>query len=68
VVRIIRLNCSNGSCIAECRDNEIMTTAYCGPTRNPANFLTERSASCGVIPSTVNNPLVAVCVSASSQQ
>jgi hypothetical protein len=64
VVRILHVSCSNGSCVAECHDNEVMTIAYCGPTRNPANFLTERSASCGVIASAVSSPLVVVCVSA----
>ena len=62
--RIIRLNCTSGSCVAECHENEVMVTAYCGPTRAGATFLTERSASCGVVPSPTMSPLVAVCVSA----
>lgn len=66
-IRIIQVNCSNGSCIAQCNENEVMVTAYCGPTRDAARFLTERSASCGVIPSPVNTPLVAVCASAAKQ-
>ena len=66
-IRIISVNCGNGSCIAQCNDNEVMVTEYCGPTRNAARFLTERSASCGVIPSAVNTPLVVVCASAAKQ-
>jgi len=65
-VRILRTNCTAGGCVASCQSNEVLITAYCGPTRNPANLLTERSASCGVVPSTVNSPLVVVCVAASS--
>jgi hypothetical protein len=41
--------------------------AYCGPTRNAANFLTEKSASCGVMPSPSNTPLVAVCAAAQAR-
>jgi len=44
----------------------VLVTAYCGIERKPASFLTERSVSCGVVPSAANSPLVAVCVSAST--
>jgi hypothetical protein len=64
-VRILRANCVATTCVAECNANEILVTAYCGPSRTPANFLTEKSASCGVVPSASNSPLVAVCVSSS---
>jgi hypothetical protein len=67
-IRIIRKNCVDSTCIAECNPNEVLVTAYCGPTRAAANFLTERSASCGIIPNPANNPLVAVCASASGNQ
>src|SRR5215472_8703746 len=49
-VRILRMNCISSTCVAECNANEVLVTAYFGPTRQAANFLTERSASCGVIP------------------
>ena len=65
-IRIIRQNCSGGVCVAECRDSEVLVSAYCGVTRNPATFLTERSVSCGVTPSPSNSPLVAVCATAST--
>jgi hypothetical protein len=60
-IRILRKDCIAATCIAECASNEVLVTAYCGPTRAPASFLTERSASCGVIPNATNSPLVAVC-------
>lgn len=63
-IRIIQKTCVSEACVAECNANEIMVTAYCGVTRKPASFLTERSVSCGVVPSAANSPLVAVCVSA----
>jgi hypothetical protein len=66
-VRILRVSCATTTCIAECESNEVLVTAYCGPTRNAANFLTERSASCGVMPSPSNTPLVAVCAAAQAR-
>jgi len=67
-IRIIQQSCAGGTaCIATCHANEVLVTAYCGPTRNPAKFLTERSASCGAVPDTADSPLVAVCASASAQ-
>jgi len=60
-IRVIRLDCVSG-CSVQCEDNEVMITAYCGATRNQAQFLSERGASCGPVPSASNTPLVAVCV------
>jgi hypothetical protein len=57
-VRIVRSDCASGSCTVECRENEVLVTAYCGPGRIPALFSKERSASCGP----PDTPLVAVCV------
>jgi Collagen triple helix repeat (20 copies) len=57
-VRIVRSDCSSGSCTVECHENEVLVTAYCGPNRSPALFSKERSASCGP----PDTPLVAVCV------
>jgi hypothetical protein len=48
----------------QCKDNEVLVTAYCGPTRNAAQFLGERGASCGPEASPANAPLIAVCVAA----
>ena len=66
-IRILRLNCAPTTCIAECNPDEILVSAYCGPNRKAATFLTERSASCGVVPSTSNSPLTAVCASAQTR-
>ena len=65
-VRILREDCISSTCVAECAANEVLVTAYCGATRSPAKFLTERSASCGIIPNPANSPLVAVCASSSA--
>src|SRR5580693_7443684 len=64
-VRVIRSNClTSGDCPIGCRENEVLVTAYCGPTRNPATFIGERQASCGVEATTANAPAVGVCVQA----
>ncbi len=65
--RILRVNCSNLACTATCNEAEVLVTAYCGPNRNAATFLTERSASCGIAPDPSNSPLVAVCAAAPVQ-
>lgn len=67
-LRIVRANCVASTCLAECNSNEVLVTAYCGANRKAANFLTERSASCGVVPDPANSPLVAVCASSSANQ
>jgi collagen triple helix repeat protein len=61
--RILKTSCATETCIAECDSSEVLVTAYCGPTRKAATFLTEKSASCGVVPTASNSPLVAVCAS-----
>jgi hypothetical protein len=63
-VRVLRSNCAAGDCTIECRDNEVLVTAYCGANRNAATFLSERGASCGVEANAANGPLVVVCVGA----
>ena len=66
-IRILHRDCITATCVAECASNEVLVTAYCGPSRAQAKFLTERSASCGVVPNPTNSPLVAVCASSSAQ-
>jgi hypothetical protein len=62
-VRVIRESClTSGDCPVGCRENEVLVTAYCGPTRRPATYIAERQASCGVEAATANAPAVAVCV------
>jgi hypothetical protein len=64
-IRVVRSSClTSGDCPIECHQNEVLVTAYCGPTRNPATFLGERQASCGVEAATANAPAVGVCVQA----
>jgi hypothetical protein len=60
-VRVVKSDCVSG-CTLQCQDNEVLVTAYCGPTRNPAQMLGERGASCGPAASPSNAPLVLVCV------
>jgi hypothetical protein len=61
-IRVVRSNClTGGECSVGCRENEVLVTAYCGPTRNPAKYITERQASCGVEVTTANAPAIAVC-------
>jgi hypothetical protein len=66
-IRIVRKGCISGTCLAECASNEVLVTAYCGPSRAQATFLTERSASCGVIANPTNSPLVVVCAAVAAQ-
>jgi hypothetical protein len=66
-VRIIRRTCTQDACTAQCERNEVLVTAYCGTTRRTAEYLTENTASCGVVPAPGDSPLVAVCAAASAQ-
>jgi hypothetical protein len=63
-VRVVRSACLNGDCTIQCRDNEVLVIAYCGPNRNAATLLAERGASCGVTANAENGPLTVVCVGA----
>ena len=36
-LRIVQSNCDQTSCTAQCGENEILLTAYCGPKRNAAS-------------------------------
>jgi hypothetical protein len=59
-LRIVRSNCDQGSCTAQCGENEMLLTAYYGPKRNAAIIPTGRTATCRN-PVPANSPLVAVC-------
>lgn len=61
IVRVVKSDCTSG-CTLQCKENEVLVTAYCGPTRNAAQILGERGASCGPEGSPANAPLVVVCV------
>jgi hypothetical protein len=58
---VVKSDCTTG-CTVQCGDGEVLVTAYCGPTRNPAQFLGEKGASCGPVVTAANTPLIAVCV------
>src|SRR5262249_14062777 len=60
-IRVVRSPCDVTKCTAQCGDDEILLTAYCGASRNAAVILTERSATCRSTVS-ANSPLVAACV------
>ena len=60
-VRVVKSDCISG-CTVQCREDEVLVTAYCGPTRNQAQLLGEKWASCGPEATAGNSPLVAVCV------
>ena len=64
-IRIVRSNCDETTCRVQCGDNEMLLTAYCGPSRNTAIIPTERAATCRS-PVPANNPLVAVCAQMTS--
>jgi hypothetical protein len=66
-VRVVNSSCTSESCAAECRDDEVLLIAYCGPTRNPAVYPGERSASCRSRGG-ANSPLVAVCLETSARR
>src|SRR5438105_3897728 len=57
-VRVIRVNCEAAGCTAECAQNEILVSAYCGPRRAGATVINERSVSCPARAAT--SPLVAI--------
>ena len=65
-MRIIRQSCGSTACTATCNESEVLVAAYCGPSRQDAKVLTERSVSCGITPDPEHSPLVAVCVSTTS--
>jgi len=66
--RVIRVNCGNAYiCQTQCNIDEVPVTAYCGAGRKPATFISENAVSCGVIPSSDDSPLVAVCVRSQAQ-
>jgi len=66
-IRIIRQNCQATACTATCTDTEVLVSAYCGPNRNTATVLTERSVSCGAVPDPAHTPLVAICAAVGHQ-
>ena len=63
-IRVVRNSCLSGECAASCRGDEVLISAYCGPSHNPAAYLDERQVSCGLEVTSANAPLVAVCVQA----
>jgi hypothetical protein len=60
-IRVIKADCNERGCIAQCGTDEMLLTAYCGPKRNAAVIPSERSATCRS-PVPANSPIVAACV------
>lgn len=59
-MHIVRTSCDASGCTAQCGDDEVLLTAYCGAMRNAAAYPTERSATCRAR-NPANSPLVAAC-------
>jgi hypothetical protein len=64
-IRIVRSNCDETACRAQCGENEMLLTAYCGPNQNLAIIPTERAATCRN-PMPANSPLIVVCAQMTS--
>src|SRR6266568_5046978 len=45
-IRVLSSKCDETNCTVQCREDEMLLAAYCGPKRNAAIFPTERSATC----------------------
>jgi hypothetical protein len=61
-LRIVRMNClQNAACTAGCRGDEVLVTAYCGPSRAAPTYNSERQAICGINADAANTPLVIIC-------
>jgi hypothetical protein len=61
-IRVVRTDClNNATCSVACGGHEILVTAYCGPSRTPPSYPSERKASCGINSDAANSPLVAIC-------
>jgi Collagen triple helix repeat (20 copies) len=61
-IRIIRTDCVSAACRGECREGEVLVTAYCGPRRSAVVLVNERTVTCPRGAAT--SPLVAVCAKA----
>jgi len=60
--RLVRATCNSAlACTADCRDDEIVVSAYCGTKRAAPIYLNERAVSCGINPNVNDGPLVMVC-------
>jgi hypothetical protein len=64
-IRIVRSNCDETTCRAQCGENEMLLTAYCGPNQNLAIIPTERAATCRN-PMPANSPLIVMCAQMTS--
>src|SRR5271165_2265696 len=59
-IRVVRADCDARSCRVQCREDEMLLTAYCGPNHNPAVVLIGRTATCRN-PVPANSPVIAAC-------
>jgi hypothetical protein len=64
-LRVVRVNCKhNGACTGGCGGDEVLVTAYCGPSRTAPTYTSERQATCRINALAANTPLVAICAGA----
>ena len=61
-IRILRGDCTAANCTVECAGDEVLLSAYCGPSRTPAAYPTEHSALCRSQGGRVKVEVVAACV------
>jgi hypothetical protein len=59
-IRVIRANCDETSCKAQCSADEILLSTYCGPNQNPGVVQNGRTATCRNAVR-ANNPIIAAC-------
>ncbi len=64
-IKLVRSACDSTGCTVTCGEGEFLLAAYCGPTRRPAVFATEQSASCATRGKR-DRPLIAACAPISS--
>jgi hypothetical protein len=66
-LRVIRSSCETAAaCTAACNQDEVLVTAYCGPSRSAVTLVNERSVSCPPRRA-ATSPLVAVCAKVQPQ-
>lgn len=63
-IRVVRADCTTGTCGADCADDEILLSAYCSPTRGPVIYPTEHSAACRPPVGRGRVEVVAACIKA----
>src|SRR6266478_4949540 len=60
-IRVVRSDCTSTTCTAQCNEDEVLVTAYCGVTRAAPTFPTERSVHCRFARRANIGPVVVIC-------